>query len=122
MAKGISWKMELKKDNTQEVLQQKDIAIELALNAIGLQAEKYAKLYLSGDSGHPKRVDTGNLRNSVTFHVAAHEEAVYVGTNVEYAPYVHDGTKRMSPNRFIRDAAKDHGSEYKKIAQDFMSK
>lgn len=41
--------------------------------------------------------------------------AVYVGTNVEYAPYVHEGTSRMSPNRFLKNAAvrnKDQIREY----------
>ena len=30
--------------------------------------------------------------------------AVYVGTNVEYAPYVHYGTRRMKANPFIKNA------------------
>lgn len=30
--------------------------------------------------------------------------AVYIGSNVEYAEYVHDGTSRMAPNRFLKNA------------------
>ena len=32
------------------------------------------------------------------------EKAVYIGTNVEYAIYVHEGTSRMRPNRFLKNA------------------
>lgn len=37
-------------------------------------------------------VDTGNLKQSITHRVAEDENAVYIGTNVEYAPYVEYGT------------------------------
>lgn len=30
--------------------------------------------------------------------------AVYIGTNVNYAVYVHEGTSRMAPNRFLKNA------------------
>ena len=64
-------------DNSAEVIEAKNAAIMRALEAIGLQAEGYAKLKAP--------VDTGRLRNSITHSVAQQEEAVYVGTNVEYA-------------------------------------
>lgn len=32
------------------------------------------------------------------------KNTLYVGTNVEYAPYVHEGTSRMKPNRFLKNA------------------
>ena len=32
------------------------------------------------------------------------EQAVYIGTNVEYAIYVHEGTSQMAPNRFLKNA------------------
>lgn len=35
-------------------------------------------------------VDTGNLRSSITHEVV--DETCAIGTNVEYAPYVHQGT------------------------------
>ena len=64
-------------DNSAEVIEAKNEAVMRALEAIGLQAEGYAKLKAP--------VDTGRLRNSITHSVAPEEEAVYVGTNVEYA-------------------------------------
>lgn len=94
-------------DNTEEVSQGIVRAIDRALEEIGLAAE-----------GHAKRacpVDTGNLRNSITHAVAADEDAVYVGTDVEYAPYVEMGTRRTAAQPFLRPAATEHGSTYRGI-------
>lgn len=54
--------------------------IEKALLAIGMTAETYAK--------RDCPVDTGRLRNSITHAVEAGEQAVYIGSNVEYAAFV----------------------------------
>ncbi len=40
---------------------------------------------------------------------------VLVGTNVEYALYVHEGTTDMTPNRFITNAIKNNGAEFEQI-------
>ena len=72
----------------QQVLQAKQAAVEAALEAIGLHLEGEAKDELENA---PRRVDTGRLKNSISHAVNIAEPAVYVGTNVEYAPYVHFG-------------------------------
>ena len=91
-------------DNTEEVSQGIVRAIDRALEEIGLAAEGYAKRACP--------VDTGNLRNSITHAVESAEDAVYVGTNVEYAPYVEMGTRRTAAQPFLRPAATEHGSTY----------
>lgn len=70
-------------DNTDKFKNAMQDAVTRALEAIGIQAEGYSKLELENS---PRRIDTGNLRNSIT-HIV-NEDAVYVGTNVEYAAYV----------------------------------
>lgn len=77
--------MGIRNDHTQDAKNNMREAINRALEAMGLQAESYAKLELEND---PRRIDTGNLRNSITHSVQSEEQAVYVGTNVEYAVYV----------------------------------
>lgn len=42
------------------------------------------------------------------------EKAVYIGTNVEYAVYVHEGTSRMAPNRFLKNAVTKNEAQIKK--------
>lgn len=87
-------------DNTQEAIDAKNAAALAVLEAIGLFVESEAKLELEAD---PRRIDTGNLRNRIT-HVVPDETEVDIGTNVEYAAYVHEGTRRMEPNRFLKNA------------------
>lgn len=62
---------------------------------------------MKGDKRHPKNrgsVDTGTLRNSITHEVHPNEESVYVGTNIEYAPYVEYGTSKSPAYPFLRPA------------------
>lgn len=94
-------------DNTEECARGIVRAIDRALEEIGLAAEGYAKRACP--------VDTGNLRNSITHAVEGSEDAVYVGTNVEYAPYVEMGTRRTAAQPFLRPAATEHGSTYRGI-------
>lgn len=39
------------------------------------------------------------------------KSAVYIGTNVDYAIYVHEGTDRMDPNRFLKNAIENNAGE-----------
>jgi len=64
-------------DHSDEVIKAKDLAVERALTVIGDTCTTYA-------SGLAP-VDTGTLQRSIDKKVAVSEEAVYVGTNVEYA-------------------------------------
>jgi len=41
-------------------------------------------------------VNTGNLRNSITYEVEG--DTGIIGTNLEYAPYVHEGTGLFAAN------------------------
>lgn len=83
-----------------------------ALEAIGLQAEGYAKRLCP--------VDTGRLRNSIshTYDLASHK--AYIGTNVEYGPYVELGTRRMKARPYLKPAATEHGDEYREIMKRYM--
>lgn len=98
-------------DNSQVVRQELNEAVERALTRIGLQAETFAKKKCP--------VDTGNLRNSISNKVKTEgENAVYIGTNVEYAPYVELGARGRKGVHFLRDAAADHTDVYKRIIED----
>lgn len=94
-----------------EVLAAMREQVALGLEAIGQEAEGYAK--------DDCPVDTGRLRNSISHKVEEQEEAVYIGTNVEYAPYVEYGEyeHKTGKNHFLRDAATTHGDHYKAIME-----
>ena len=90
-------------------------AVGRALEAVGIQAEGYAKLELENN---PRRIDTGNLRNSITHYTD--DDTAYIGTNVEYGIYVHEGTVKMAANRFLKNAVERNKAEYVAIMQSYM--
>ena len=96
------------KDNSQQILSALEKGIKNGLEAIGLTAETYAK--------QETPVDTGRLRNSISHAVDG--EAVYIGSNVEYAPYVELGTSRAKAHHMLQKAATEHSAEYKRLAED----
>ena len=97
-------------DNSKEVLEAMQQAAVRALEKCGLTAEGYAKKLCP--------VDTGNLRNSITHDLDDGEPAAYIGTNVEYAPYVCLGTIHMKAQPFLKPAVTDHANEYRKIIEN----
>jgi hypothetical protein len=130
------------KDNTKEVISALDKAIERGLKAIGLAAEGHAKK----DPNMP--VDTGLARNSITFAISGKEantssykadkgdktgsysgtapndkdKAVYIGSNVEYFPYIELGSPTISARHVLKNAATQHTDEYKKLMEESMKK
>lgn len=94
------------KNNSAAVLSSLESKKAAALEAIGLRAETHAK--------NLTPVDTGNLRNSMAHAVSG--DSVYIGSNVEYAPYVEYGTRRNKAHHMLKKAATEHGEEYKAIA------
>ena len=96
------------KDNSKQVLSAMEKGIKNGLEAIGLTAETYAK--------KATPVDTGRLRNSISHTVDG--EAAYIGSNVEYAPYVELGTSRAKAHHMLQKAATEHSAEYKRLAED----
>ena len=97
-------------DNTDEVLSALERAKKRGLEAIGLTAEGHAK--------KETPVDTGRLRNSVSH--TADDEAAYIGTNVEYAPYVELGARGRDGKHMLQRAASEHADEYKQLMEDSM--
>lgn len=121
-------------DYSKEVLEAMKDAVLRALERCGSQAEGYAKDLAP--------VDTGRLRNSISHQVDDSENAVYIGTNVSYAPYVElatgiyaDGgrptpwvyqddngnwhwTRGNPAQPFLAPAVKDHQQTYRNIIED----
>ena len=141
MAKNIEYR-----DNTEEVLNALEAAIKRGNEAIGMTAEGHAKKKITAAGA----VDTGRLRNSITYALAGEEthvksykankggkdretytydgtaegkkgSGVYIGTNVEYAPGIELGTHRKAGAvHFLQDAATGHTDEYKRLMEDSM--
>lgn len=101
--------LEVVADHTDEVVEQMGIAIARALEAIGIEAES--------DAAELCPVDTGRLRNSITHTIDAGEQVAIVGTNVEYAEYVHNGTSTHEAQPFLTDAVTQNADKYRRIAE-----
>lgn len=106
--------VEIYEDNGEQVVKAIESSIESALEEIGLSAERFAKTETP--------VDTGRLRNSITHAIDSGEDAVYVGTNVEYAPYVELGTWRTGYKgvQMLTHAAQNHGDHYRSILKKHL--
>ncbi len=129
------------KDNSIEIKKLMKKAVKRGLDAIGENAEGYAKKSIT----KADRIDTSELRNSITYRVKG--DSVYIGTNVEYALwhevgtgiYASDGQGRkepwgytdketgethwtvgVKPIHYLRDAATKHSDEYKGLMKDSL--
>lgn len=106
-------------DHSEEFLRKLAAKIPVALEECSLAAEGFAKkeitkvVYDTPESPSYKR--TGNLRNSITHTVV--DNAAYVGTDMEYAPYVELGTIRMRPRPFIKPSLANYIDQYKQILE-----
>ena len=96
-------------DNSKEVSDNIKAALLRGLEKCGLTAERFAKKLAP--------YDTGNLRNSITHEVDDGEPSVYIGTNVEYAPYQELGTINMDANPFLKPAVAANANTYRKIIE-----
>lgn len=102
----------IRENNAEQIANAINQAIAAALEEIGLAAERFAKLETP--------VDTGRLRNSITHAIDMGEEAVYVGTNVEYAPYIELGVHGRDGVNMLEHAANNHGDYYRQIMEKHL--
>lgn len=98
--------------HVNEVKAELQSRIPTILEALGLQAEGNAISEITTLGA----VDTGRLRGSISH--ATDSEAAYVGTNVEYAPYVELGTYKMAARPFLKNSVANYTDEYKQIIED----
>lgn len=117
-------------------------AVEAALEAMGTQCESHAKSNIT----RAGRRGNGTMVGSIEHQVVMGEQAVYIGTNLEYALYNEVGTGiyaeggggrkdpwryqddkgewhttvGMKPIHFLKNAVADHSDEYYRIAEKYL--
>lgn len=124
----------------QEAIDAKDEAVKSAMIQIGMAAETYAKALCpvgTPESTGIKGYIGGTLRGSITYATeeqhstgqapakgadykmlaTPEKERVYIGTNVEYAPYVEMGTVKMKPKPYLKPAIANNAAEYQSIIE-----
>lgn len=78
---------------------------EIAVESVQMKM-LYGYKDVHGNPPHTEIVDTGRLFDSITAAVKKASQnvmSVEVGTDVPYAPYVHDGTRKLKGRPFITD-------------------
>jgi HK97 gp10 family phage protein len=90
--------------------------IKKALTMMGIKNQEIVSLVITD----MKAVDTGRLRSSMNYQVDLPKKVTVVGTNVEYAPYVHEGTRRMAARPFLRESITGYTDDYKEIVSDVL--
>lgn len=136
-------------DNCEKVLEAERAAVLAALEEVGLFVEGEAKRALEMSprrvdtgllrnsiayalSGEIPAIGTEKTRKYKADHSAEAgvyrskvpstlAPAVFVGTAVEYAPYVHEGTRKMPPNRFIKNAIELNAEQIKRKFEEKLS-
>ena len=122
--------------NVNDILSALEKGKRNALTAIGATAETHTKENITADG----LVDTGRLRNSITYATGDYsgigtytdnnkksysdakarntpkDDEVAIGTNVEYAAYTELGTQHITAHHYLKRAVTEHQDEYKKLA------
>lgn len=95
-------------DNSAKVKEMFAECCKTGLEAIGQEAEHFAK--------DECPVDTGRLRNSIAYQIVDDRE-VHIGSNVEYAVFVEycDYQHQTGNKHFLRNAAANHNDRYREI-------
>ena len=129
-------------NNADDILRLLEKGKRNALTAIGATAETHTKDNIKADG----LVDTGRLRNSITFATGDYsgigtysdnegnrygdakarntpkDDEVAIGTNVEYAAYTELGTQHITAHHYLKRAVTEHQDEYKKLAVEAIKK
>lgn len=99
-------------DYSDDVLRALVMIKKSILEDMGQRAQKHAKDYETA-------VDTGRLRNSITHKVSG--DAVYIGTNVQYARYIEFGTSRgIKGIHYLEKSVKNHTEEYSTVIKNAL--
>jgi HK97 gp10 family phage protein len=123
---------------------------KIGLLAEGYAQVELTKPKAHGDGSVRPNIETGLLHNSITHAIDGQPPAkrsyesdnerkkgrytgsapkdkqgsrsVYIGTNVNYAPYVEMGTSKTRAYPFIKPAVEDHFEEYERIFLSSLGK
>ena len=82
-----------------------------------LDGEQDAISSYTDNAGNTKGYYSGSMVRDM-----GNTRSVYIGTNVEYGPYVEMGTSKTKAKPFIKPAVVNHGDEYRQVTERIMRK
>lgn len=90
-------------DHSDKVLSALEGAIPAALNAMGIKGVNLTLYQMRHGFGKPIR-QTGDLQRDVSYEVDVAGRQVHVGNSLNYARYVHEGTRKMAGRPYLTNA------------------
>lgn len=111
-------------DNSDQVLRQMRQNVKAALTAMGATGVELVVQHMQHGYGRPIW-QTGDLQRDVNYEVeASGENTVDVGSSLEYATYVHEGTYKMKGRPYLRDALASSNSAnvraLREVAEEYL--
>lgn len=105
------------KDNSAQVKALLAANKKRALTAMGIEAAGAVKSYMEVN----RIRDTGTLMGSINSGLSS-EDSVDVGTNIEYATFVHEGTYKMAGRPYIKNGIMEDWDRIQKIAENELKR
>lgn len=107
-------------DNRAQVLEQLNENASRATLAVGTKAVNLIVNQMQTGYSRPIR-QTGDLQRDVNYEVVD-DVTVNVGNSLEYAPFVHDGTRKMAGRPYIRDAlmSRDNQRKLQRVYEQYL--
>lgn len=107
-------------DNSAVIQTQMSGNKRAALTAMGLKAVQLTVERMENGYGRPIR-QTGNLMRDVSSEVEnSAPDTVDVGSGLNYATFVHEGTYKMAARPYLRDALNGGAGELKEVAESYL--
>ena len=104
-------------DNSEKVLAMIAANGDRALMAMGLEAVGSVKSQFYKYPKAPYR--TGDLYRSISAAKSS-DTTIDIGTNIEYATFVHEGTSKMDGRPFIKDGIMGNEERIKKVGAAYL--
>lgn len=107
-------------NNKKAVMDQLNRNKEKALTVMGEAAVEITTDYMEQKYYHPIHM-TGDLIRDASHRPNAGQNEVQVGNSLEYAPWVHNGTRRMRARPYLKDAILENKKIYEEVAAEALS-
>ena len=93
--------------------------IQRALTAVGLAAIEVTTDLMYSAYYRPI-YQTGDLIRSIKSEVNSRKKEVTIGSNLDYAEFVHEGTSKMKARPYLKDGIMGNKDIYQEIFAEYM--
>ena len=107
------------RDNSSAVKSKMAQNVKRALTAMGMEGVSLTLDVMNTKYGRPIWL-TGDLQRSIAYSIDAGNQSVAIGSNLDYAKRVHEGTASMTSRPFIRDGVLENVDALQDLAETHL--